>query len=275
MKTVKLDGWKLFSSRPGSDNYYNEDETVLLKVFKGNAEQILSGIESEKAISDYVAGLGIKTPAVYDIGKTEDGKVCASYEYIKNKKSIIRAVSEDLSQADRYMKLFADIGKQLHSKKCDASWVPDYRAQAIENVALLDNTDDETRNGIKAFLGSFPDDNSCLHGDFNPGNFIIADGEVYAIDLGEFSKGHFMADASMFYMMTHFIPKHGAEKVFHMEQSQYLKCWSLFADHYFDGNVPPEEEFIKYSFIGQVSHVHAFPFSKPDIVRVYKTYLAK
>lgn len=93
METIKLDGWKLFSSRPGSDNYYNEDETVLLKVFKGKGEQVLSGLEREKAISD--------------------------------------------------------AGKLLHSKKCDAP------------------------------------------------------GVVYAIDLSDFTKGHYMVDPSQFYMMTH------------------------------------------------------------------------
>ena len=269
MKTIKLDGWKLFSSRPGSDNYYNGDETVLLKVFKGKGEQVLSGLEREKAISDYVAGLGIKTPAVYDICRTEDGRFCATYEYIKNKKSLIRAISENQDLADPYMKLFAEAGKLLHSKKCDAPWVPDYREQALNNISLLDKADEETRNGIRATIESFPDGDSCLHGDFNPGNFIIADGVVYAIDLSDFTKGHYMVDPSQFYMMTHTLQTEHAERLFHMEQSQYLRCWSLFADYYFDGNVPPESELRRFMFIGQVSHLHFFPFAQPYVIEAY------
>lgn len=273
MKAIKLDGWKLFSSRPGSDNYYNDNETVLLKVFKGNTDQISKVIEREKAISDYVAGLGIKTPAVYDICRTEDGRLCATYEYIRNKKSLIRAISEDPSLADPYMKLMADIGKEFHSKKCDASWVPDYKAQALQNVPLFTMADEETRNGIRATIESFPEGDSCLHGDFNPGNLIIAGGEVYAIDLGEFAKGHYMADVSQFYMMTHFIQKERAEMLFHMEQSQYLKCWSLFTDHYFNGKVPPGSEFGKFMFIGQVSHLHLFPFAQPHVLEAYASLM--
>lgn len=50
-------------------------------------------------------------------------------------------------------------------------------------------------------VDAMPDTQNCLHGDFQPGNIIMAGGQHYWIDLGWLSQGWYMMDLAHLYKM--------------------------------------------------------------------------
>ena len=217
MKTVSLDGWKLFSSRRNSDNYVSEDEKTLLKVFKLGGEEAIEMLEHERRVSEYIRGLGIKTPGVGDLCRTEDGTVCMTYENIKNKKSISRAVSEDPKLAEPYMELVAEIGKTIHSIDCGEDWIPNYRDMFFDSIDRIAEIPEDRLEDIKKQAQALPFDSKCLHGDFHPGNFIIADGVLYTIDITDFARGCPMYDIGQFFALSQVMPARAHQEVFHWD----------------------------------------------------------
>ncbi len=53
---------------------------------------------------------------------------------------------------------------------------------------------------LQAFLDSVPENTNCVHGDFQPGNVILAGGKPYWIDLGRFAWGDPMFDFGHLYL---------------------------------------------------------------------------
>lgn len=53
---------------------------------------------------------------------------------------------------------------------------------------------------LQAFLDSVPENTNCVHGDFQPGNVILAGGKPYWIDLGRFAWGDPMFDIGHLYL---------------------------------------------------------------------------
>lgn len=254
MKTINLNNWTLFSSRKASDNYYNESQTTMLKVFKLVDESILPNLERELEISRLVKSLGIKTPEVGDIYLTEDGHYAITYEVIKNKKSLSRAISEDFKLAEPYMELMANAGKLMHSTVCTSDIVTNYKDLFRKSLNEEKRVSEKRKADILEKLKTFPDDECCLHGDFHPGNFIISDGTVYAIDLVGFTKGNCMYDIAMFNFLACILPGKAQEEIFHMSHKQAGQMWKLFVKYYFGGDEPDPKQLCDYAFINMMTH---------------------
>ena len=259
MKTVDLKDWTLFSARNTTDNYYDDEQKTMLKVFKTGGDSLIPELEREQEISKLVNGLGIRTPQVGDLCRTTDGRLCMTYENIRNKKSLSRAISEDLSLMEPYMELLANTGKLIHSTRCTSDSIPTYKEMFLKNLEGFRQISDEKKEDIKRQLAAFPDDENCLHGDFHPGNFIIADGVVYAIDLSGFAKGNFMYDIAEYNTLGRIFPPVAQKDLFHVSAEISHRCLDLFINYYFDGGRPSEKELNDYGFICMMNHSHMIP----------------
>lgn len=256
MKTIDLKDWTLFSARRNSDNYFDKDEKTMLKVFNiGDEKEIIESLEKDKKIAKLYTDAGIKTPAVGDFGRTQDGRLCMTYENIKGKKSLSRAVSEDKSLAEPYMELFAEMGKQIHATKCEEDWIPNYKELVRMHLPDIPDVSDEKKADMLAFVEKLPDGDSCLHGDFHPGNFIIADGTVYAIDLTDMAKGYYLYDIAWFYSITITGSTRAKNEILHWDDELSKKCWGYFTKYYFGNNVPDEQELRIYAKVWKIARL--------------------
>ena len=82
-------------------------------------------------------------------------------------------------------------------------------------------------------VDAMPDTQNCLHGDFQPGNIIIAGGQHYWIDLGWLSQGWYMMDLAHLYKMMiedSMIPQ--VQDLTHMTMQQMNNFWKAFAKAY-------------------------------------------
>ena len=119
IKNFDLTNWTCFSNRRNSKSYMSPDKKWMVKFGTEFAESTLEKLESEMEISKKAIEIGVKTPKVDDIVELPNGELGLIYEFIEGKKSIARACGEDLDNIDYYMKRFAHISKDLHSKICD------------------------------------------------------------------------------------------------------------------------------------------------------------
>jgi Ser/Thr protein kinase RdoA (MazF antagonist) len=78
-----------------------------------------------------------------------------------------------------------------------------------------------------------PDTGTVLHGDFQPGNIIMADEKHYWIDLGWLSQGWYMMDlAHLYKMMVEDSVIPAVQELTHMTREQMLAFWDAFARAY-------------------------------------------
>ena len=194
-----------------------------------------------------------------DLCRTADGKLCVTYENIKGKKSLSRAISEDLSLMEPYMELLANMGKLIHNTKCTSDSIPTYKELFLKNLEEFPQISAEKKEDIKNKLKTFPDDENCLHGDFHPGNFIIADGVVYAIDLSGFTKGCYLYDIAEYHTLGYVFPSSTQEDIFHVSAEISHRCFDLFMKYYFGNDRPGEKELNDYGFMCMLNHKHMLP----------------
>lgn len=233
MEKINLDGWRLLSERVVSKNYISPDEKFFVKVYQNLSDNERDKIEEEVRLSEAVNSLGIPTPKVYGIVEIEGGEYGALFENVKNKVSLTRAVSKDYSLADEYMEKFAKLSKQFHQTSCDTSKTDSFETVLLEKLKLVKSYNEEEKQKVRDFIAKIPKTDTCLHGDFHPGNFITNGEKDYIIDLGNFTYGNPIYDWASWYQVTHILTEKRTDELFHMPIEKVRECWKLSVKYYF------------------------------------------
>lgn len=233
MQKVNLSDWKLLSSRVASKSYISPDESKFLKFYFNLNDSERRLIEEEVEYSDMVRSLGISTPRVYGLVEIDGGGYGALFENIKDKTSLSRAISRDMSLADEYMRKFATLSRQFHSTSCDTSKARSFEAVLLEKLNLVQSYNEEEKQIVRDYIAKIPKTDTCLHGDFHPGNFITDGEKDYVIDLGNFTYGNPVYDWALWYEVSHIMSDTRTDEIFHMSKKDIEECWKLSAKYYF------------------------------------------
>ena len=223
MQEIDITGWNLLSERQSTRSYTSPDGKWMVKVLRTLKEGDLESLQREQDISSYVNSIGIPTPEAGGVVKMKDGSTGALYQNIPEKKSLIRAISEDWGNMPSYIHKFVDLGTVIRSKTCDRDRFVPVEERMKSKLPVAAMYTDEEKIRISDFLDAIPKCDKCLHGDYHPGNFIFSGNDVYAIDLGLFSYGNPMYDWANWYFMTHYFMKR--EELFYLSSDKLLKCW--------------------------------------------------
>lgn len=229
-----ISNWTLFSDRRNSKSYHSPDKKWMIKFNTDVRESSMDAFKEDQETTNKALAIGVKTPKVGEIVKTTDGKIGLIYEYIENKQSIARAISNDLENYDKYIKRFVNISKDLHSKVCDVNKFDNWEDRIKRNIEKFPIMTPENKKKAYELLDKIEKRNTCLHGDFQTGNFIITETEEYAIDLVGIAYGNPIYDIAVFYNFMHVMPTRVTEKVFHCEAKYFHPMWKSFVKYYFD-----------------------------------------
>ena len=233
IELITLDGWKLFSERKNSTNYISEDGTKMLKVFTSFTKMDEKGLIREKRISDLVYKMNISTPKTYKIVKVGDGYGIIS-EYISAKRSISRIISESYDNKDKYIKIFADFTKDIHSKQCNSIQFVSVKKLILDGLKQAYFFNDVEKKNIKKLLKDIPNTKNCLVRDYQFSNVIIdGNDNPYLIDLGTVCYGHEDFDLAFLYYFTHYIEERVVNNILHITYPQANECWDRFIKYYF------------------------------------------
>ena len=234
IKNFDLTGWTCFSERRNSKSYMSADKKWMVKFGTEFAPMTLESLEKEMEVTKKALAIGVKTPKVDDIVELPTGELGLIYEYIEGKKSIARAAGEDTANIDLYMKRFARIAKDLHSKVCDVNNFESMEERTREQILKWDIMSEAQKEKSLKLIDGIEKMNTCIHGDFQSGNFIMTDTEEFVIDLGNIAYGNPDYDIGCLYFFFHYFPSYVTDRLFHCEPKYLDTMWNSFIKYYFD-----------------------------------------
>ena len=267
IKNFDLTDWICFSDRRNSKSYMSKDKKWMVKFGTEFTKVSYDDLIKEQQMTQRVLNIGVKTPKVGDIVELPNGEIGLIYEFIEGKKSISRAVSEDLENIDYYMKRFAHIAKDEHSKVCDVNQFESMEDRIRTEILRRDILSDKQKEKALKFLDTVEKKNNCVHGDFHPGNYIITSDKEYAIDIGQIAYGNPDFDIAVFYYFCFYFSPDVTKKLFHCEEKYLKTMWKSFIKYYFDTNDEKTLDEItkKYAKYALVCFFAQFKFINPDI----------
>ena len=239
-REIDLSEWTLFSARRHSQNYYNADKTQHLKIVT-NAAHCSAEEEFKKATLVYKAG--VETPKPLELVSC-NGDTGIIYEYIKDKKSVLRAVTENPDSMEENMIRWAKIYRKFHDTPCDTTMFSDFKAEVLKLLNEPNGLNEKQKTFIINFLENEEPRETFIIGDGNPSNFIFAGDKDYVIDLSECAYGNPEFDLGKYYAdlfgknpIINFV----AQKVLKTNMKDLRKGWPFFINAYYDTD---DEEFL-------------------------------
>ena len=188
---MKLD--RVLAVRNNKTIYRDGDDCV--KVFGNDfaKDEVLAEALNQARVER--SGLNIpKIKAVTMI----DGKWAIVSEYIKGK-TLDRLMAENPDKKHEYMEKFVDL--QIKVQSCTCPLLPKLKDKMSRKISQAD-LDATTRYDLHTRLEGMPKHNKLCHGDFNPGNIIIADdGTPYILDWSHATQGNASADVARTYLL--------------------------------------------------------------------------
>ncbi len=233
MREISIDGLEKLASSQNGKVYRLNDEQIV-KVFNPRTTS-LEMIRREKEAAKRVFVHGIPTAISYDIVKVGD-RYGIVYELI-NAKTMGEMLQEQPGRLEEYAIRMAKMLKHLHSKRFEGGELPDGRLNLHIWADIAEQSGYypvETVDGLRSLIDSIPPRDTFVHGDYNPGNILIADDEFVLIDLGSASVGHPVIDLISTYQLMMIVAEQpdGAEKNMNISGKQAKKMWDYFIREY-------------------------------------------
>ena len=231
-KVVDLNDWAEFGGGFMGRSFYNkQDEKVMMKLYNEFVDPIM--IARENKVAKAVKDMGIPTPEPGELVVC-DGLLGVTFETVKNKKSMARAISENPERVEEYAIDFTKAAKHLHSIKGDGNIFPNIKDYFREQLKANEYLNAEQKNKITKWLDGVKDKNTCLHGDFSPGNIIYdGNGKILYIDLSDFMYGDPMFDIGTTYLACVDTIDEAAKNIFHCSHELLYQFWKKFIKEYF------------------------------------------
>jgi len=195
-REVSVEGCKHIG-RGAKGDVYRYDDELIIKVY--NQNNTYHDVEREIAMARKAFILGIPTAISFGIVSVGD-QYGAMYELLDSE-TVSTCIARDPSHTETYAKLMAELAQTIHSTEVAAAdgfpgamdRVRDYIEGGIgrENEALAEK--------VMALLGTLPEPNTLLHGDFHTGNVFLQRGEPLLIDMDRLATGHPIIELSDLY----------------------------------------------------------------------------
>lgn len=188
---MKLD--RLIAVRNNKTVYRDGDKCI--KVF--NSEYSKADVLNEALNQARIEETGLNIPKISEVTLV-DGKWAIVSEYIKGK-TLAQLMEEEPEKKDEYLRLFVELQLSVHEKR--APLLTKLKDKMSRKIAASE-LDATTRYDLHTRLEGMPKHTKVCHGDFNPGNIIIAeDGTPYIIDWAHVTQGNASADVARTYLL--------------------------------------------------------------------------
>lgn len=229
---IDLSAWHQVGEGGNGKTYVNPaDPDRILKVNNPRLSTY-EAVKHEYDVAKAVEDLGISSPRVYGIVRVGDAYATIS-QRIKNKKSLSRICHDEPDRIEEMAKLLCGKGKELFATACKTDFFPSRKKQimkALDGATFLSR---KTRRVLASFAETIPENGNCVHGDYQMGNLIQAEGKCYWIDLDRFGHGDPMFDIGHLYLVCKvYSTMKKARELFHMELDQLHRFWDAFATAY-------------------------------------------
>ena len=224
---------------------YRIDPETIIKVY--NNPDSLPDIKRERELARKAFVLGIPTVIPYDVVKVGDGY--GSVFELLNAKSFAKLIEEDPDNIDKYIGLYIDLLKKIHSTEVVDDEVPSMKEVAVgwakDLVEYLPNGYGEK---LVQIIENIPDSKHMMHGDYHIKNVMMQNGETLLIDMDTICTGEPVFElASMFNAYVGFgsIDASNVENFLGLSYDRTNYIWEKSLELYCEGKSEEEMQELK------------------------------
>ena len=183
---MSIEGCEFIAKGANGAVYRYDDETIVKVYF---AKDALPDIKQERENARRAFVLGVNTAIPYGIVRVGDGYGMVTE--LLNATSVTKLICknpDDLTQAVKY---YIDLLKSIHACQAKDGEVPDIQETALAwaDFVAPHLPGDQARK-LHALIQALPKQNTLLHGDYNPNNIMVQNGEPILIDMDTLCMGH-------------------------------------------------------------------------------------
>ncbi|MBX4262229.1 phosphotransferase (plasmid) [Clostridium estertheticum] len=178
---------------------YEWKESKVIKLFyQGYPKE---AIEKEFHNAKAISNMDFEKPKVYEIVFFEE-RIGIIYDKVEGE-SLLDWVMRtgDVQQCALYM---AKLHKAITQNRI--SNVPNFKEFLKCNILNVISTDSKKREEVLKMLDNLLDGNTLCHGDFHPGNILIAEGHTMVIDFMNVCHGNFLYDVARTVFLVEYTP---------------------------------------------------------------------
>lgn len=212
---VELSKLKLIA-QGGQADIYELDQDKVIRVLRNKDEE--KNLKTEMSVMNSLKEKGKAVPKVYEY-VTIEGRPSLIMERLSGDSMLTemkRKPLKLLKQAEKLAKLHIEVAGSAEDLRMIS--INDRAASLIPGAELLDC---EQKDFIMNILAELPRGNDICHGDFHPGNIMIAGNQYFVIDWFGATLGEKLSDIAHSYLLMRNMPKMPGEDD---HQSYMLKC---------------------------------------------------
>lgn len=231
IKTVDLQEWEAFGGGGFGTSYFNKtDDSVILKLNKPSVSRETARAEFLRSKAVYDMGI----PSAEPYGFATDGERFGMIvQRIRGKESFGKIIAGNPGRLEELAGITAEYAKALHAMPCNTEVFDSLALRTRGMIAACDKLPEDIKARLVGYIDELEPVTTCLHGDLNPCNIIIAEGKVYWIDLGDFGYGDPLLDFCIMAHMSHLGPNPLIKHVFHMDRKQLRLFYESMGRQYF------------------------------------------
>ena len=233
-RKMSVDGCEVIGEGSNGVVYRLNPDTII-KVYKNS--DALDDIKRERELAKTALVLGVNTAIPFDVVKV--GDMFGSVFELLSAKSLTKYIKAEPENKETYVKIFADMLKEIHNTPVKPGTLPDMKEKAIGWVEFLEpHIPADTYAKLHKMVEDIPHVDNMLHGDYHTNNVHYANGESILIDMDTLSVGH-----PVFEFASIYLAYRGFGEIDHSRVEQFLKLdwdtagyvWDRLIDFYFDG----------------------------------------
>ena len=176
---------------------YRLNPDTIIKVYKNS--DALDDIKRERELAKTALVMGVNTAIPFDVVKVGD-KYGSVFELL-SAKSLTKLMVEDPDNKDKYIKIFADMLKEIHSTPVKEGLLPSAKQAALAWVVWLkEHLPEDIYDKLYKLVDAVPESNMMVHGDYHTNNVHYANGEAILIDMDTLSTGNPIFEFSSIYL---------------------------------------------------------------------------
>ena len=269
-KTIDLREWVPFGGGGFGESFYHRtDHSVILKLNKPTIPARRAFTEFRRSLAVYEMGI----PSARPLEFVTDGKRYGMIiERIQGKESFGRIIADNPSRLKELACTTAEYAKALHSMPCNTEVFESAALRSREIISDNLNMPDYIKERLLRYIDELEPATTCLHGDINPCNIVMAGGKVYWIDLGDFGYGDPILDFNHLSHMSGCAPNPLLKKLFHMDRKMIAEFYDTMGRHYFGRKWDTPELKEKMYRVSQIMAGEAVSMY-PEAYRVNLPYL--
>lgn len=233
-RKMSVDGCEVIGEGSNGVVYRLNPDTII-KVYRNS--DALDDIKRERELARTALVLGINTAIPFDVVKVGD-KYGSVFELL-SAKSLTKLIVAEPENRDKYVKVFADMLKEIHETMVKPGLLPSAKETALKWVRYLeDHIPEETYEKLYSMVDAVEECNNMIHGDYHTNNVHYSNGEAILIDMDTLSVGN-----PIFEFASIFLAYRGFGELDQKKVTDFLKIdWDIaqyilkkLFDDYFEG----------------------------------------